>query len=166
MTTSAQAKERLAAATSTVALARTEVADAREAVSVGEATQKDVARATKALQRAQDREEQARVDLAVVTRREAQEAAIAADEADRVQRELRMVYEARRAAELQRWREFLLSVKATARGFDQRLRVLSNDLREQGAAPIPSRWSSWIPLFEMLDHQLQHLPLERTNKEA
>jgi signal transduction histidine kinase len=166
MTTSAQAKQRLTEATNAASLARTELNATREAYSVGEATQKDVNACLRRLAKAQEREEQERAGLRVVERREQAEAELAAQEADRIRRELNAITSAKRAAELQRWREFLEGMRTAALGFDQRLRGLSNDLREQGAGPIPSRWTSWGLLFQAIDNQLFHLPTPAASKEG
>ncbi len=149
-----QAKQRLADLTAEVAQARVEVTEAREAVSVGEATQKDVTKVLRTLERLQEREEQARTDLRVTERREQAEAATAAREADRIRRELDAITRAKRDAELDRFRSWLEAIQVQGGEFDAHLKGFAEQLRELGTHQFPSTWTSWQFLGRFVSDQL------------
>jgi hypothetical protein len=129
----ATARQRLADAVGAAALGRHEVAGAREAVSYGEATERDVRRGTVQLARLEQKEAQCRTDLEVAERVEAAEAAKAAQEADRVRAALRAVLAARRDEEIARYREFIRATQSTATAFDR-----SGGWSAPGYAGIPA----------------------------
>ncbi len=170
MTSAAQAKQKLADLTSEVAQASAEVEAAREAVSASEATERDVERAIKARSKAEARHDQGAVDLKVATRREAQEAAHAAQEAARIRVELDRITRTKHAEELARWRSWLKVTLAQAQEFDARIKALAfqlPDYRQFATGEWPSKWQSWGLLSQALDDQIRHTPEPRpTNKEA
>lgn len=160
-----QAKDKLQEATNAVALANQNLTDAREAVSYGEATERDTFKAARQVDRAQAKEAQARADLTVATRLEEAETARQKAEAARIAGELRRIAEGHRDAERTRYRSWLTETRTQAQEFDQRLKGFSVQLRELGAGQYPSRWPSWRSLILSIDDQLGHTPAPRAIRE-
>ena len=161
-----QAKDSLRDATAAVTQANQDLADCREAISFGEATERDSYKAVRQVDRAREKEAQARSDLVVATRLEEAEAARQQAEAERIRRALDKITAEKRDLELSRWLEFLQATRVAAEGYDHRLQGFSVQLRELGAGPHPSRWSSWRALLDAIDDQARHVPPTRATKEA
>ncbi len=150
---STQAKQRLADLTAEATQALADVDTEREAVSAGEATARDVERAQKALAKAEARRDQGAVDLKVAARREQQEAEIAAREADRIRRELDAITRQKATVEAVRYREFLLTTKATMEGFSERLGGYEAQLGF-GSINVPGRFKSFGLTLQAIQDQV------------
>jgi adenylyl- and sulfurtransferase ThiI len=162
---STQARERLADLSGEVAQASEEVTATREAVSAGEAIEKDVAKAQRALVKAQDRAEQARTDLRVTERREQAEAEATSREVARIKRELDAIARSKAAIEAEEYRKFLESVKATATTFNDRIGQYEQTLGYRSLI-VPGRFTSYGLLFSALNDQLRHFTKPTNHGEA
>lgn len=150
-----QAKDRMRDATAAVAQASQDLEDTREAVSFKEATERDVTKASRQLQRAQDREAQAKTDLSVATRAEAAEQADRDRESARIKAALAAINRQKAAAESEKYRLWLLGVRSDLDAFNRELARLEQAIGYR-SIPYPSRFGSFTILNSAVTDQLFH----------
>jgi hypothetical protein len=159
------AKDKLTEATRDVTEATRNVDDAREAVSLGEASARHTYKAQRALDRALEREAQARADLKVAERREQAEAEAAKAEADRIRRELNKILRQRANTEAEKYREFLEATRAALSGYQQRLAGFEDQLGYRSLV-TPARFESFALMDSALADQLAHFTRPTGTQEA
>jgi polyribonucleotide nucleotidyltransferase len=167
MISSTEAKLRLAGAEAAVGAATAWVAQGREAVALGEATQADITRAQRDLAKAQEKAEQAKVELRLAERREREDLEARQRENERIERALETLTRAKRDEEIKRYRVFLEQTRAAFVVFDSHFANYQRDLREFGTGFVPSRFMSGQMLLTAVNDQLARVtPVAHTSDPA
>jgi hypothetical protein len=152
---SQDATDQLAKARRAVDQATQEVEDVRQAVSVGQATSRDVYLAVRRLDRTREKAAQAESDLTVAARREQAERDAQKAENARIQAALREIYTKKAGDVAAKYATWLRGVQSEAQAFNAQLVDLEQRVG-RGVFNVPNRFTSFSLLSTACADQLTH----------